>query len=178
MNTASLDSMVTRCNNVGVNIYVDLVINHMSGQSSGTGTAGSSYNGDHNTGLSYPGVPYGSNDFHSYCDINNYQDANEVRYCSLVGLNDLDGASDYVRGKIADYINDLVGRGVTGFRIDAAKHMYPDDIVGTISRVNNNFKGGKPTFFLEVIDKGGEPITSGEYAYNYNIGRVTEFKAW
>ena len=29
------------------------------------------------------------------------------------------------------------------------------------------------SFFKEVIDQGGEPITAGEYA---GIGRVTEFK--
>lgn len=180
-NSAQFDAMVSKCNAAGVNVYVDLVINHMTGQGKGTGTAGDSYNGDHNdavNGLQYPGVPYGPNDFHQpYCDITNYQDPDNVRYCALSGLNDLNGGSTYVQGKILDYINDLVSRGVTGFRIDAAKHMYPNDIVNTISRVNNNLWGGKPTFYLEVIDKGGEPITSGEYA-GYDIGRVTEFKAW
>ena len=46
----------------------------------------------------------------------------------MVSLNDLNGGSDYVRGKIADYINDLVNIGVKGFRVDASKHMWPGDL--------------------------------------------------
>ena len=40
----------------------------------------------------YPGVPYGPGDFHQpYCDVNNYQDPNNVRNCYLASLNDLNG---------------------------------------------------------------------------------------
>lgn len=47
--------MVERCNKVGVRIYVDAVINHMSA-TSGKGTAGS----DSNPGSRlYPGAGYG-----------------------------------------------------------------------------------------------------------------------
>ena len=43
---------------------------------SGTGTGGSSFNGNN---LEYPGVPFGYNDFHQpYCEINNYQNPDEV----------------------------------------------------------------------------------------------------
>ena len=89
-------------------------------------TKGSGYNGG---SLDYPGVPFGYNDFHQpYCEINNYQDPQEVRNCYLVSLNDLNGGTDYVRGKIADYINDLINIGVKGFRVDASKHMWPGDL--------------------------------------------------
>ena len=71
-------------------------------------------------------MPFGSNDFHQpYCEIYDYQNPEEVRNCYLVGLNDLDGGSDYVRQKVADYINDLISIGVKGFRVDASKHMWP-----------------------------------------------------
>ena len=39
---------------------MDAIINHMTGGGSGTGSDGSSYNGD---SLSFPSVPFGSNDF-------------------------------------------------------------------------------------------------------------------
>jgi alpha-amylase len=52
----------------------------------GVGTSGSS--ADHD-GMNYPAVPYGSGDFHSPCEVNNYQDADNVRNCELVGLRDL-----------------------------------------------------------------------------------------
>ena len=87
---------------------------------------GSGYNGGN---LDYPGVPFGGGDFHQpYCEINNYQNVDEVRNCYLVTLNDLDGGKDYVRGKIADYFNDLMSIGVSGFRVDASKHMWPGDL--------------------------------------------------
>ena len=79
--------------------------------------------------MDYPGVPFGGGDFHQpYCEINNYQNVDEVRNCYLVTLNDLDGGKDYVRGKIADYFNDLMNIGVSGFRVDASKHMWPGDL--------------------------------------------------
>merc|ERR1712198_210196 len=81
---------------------------------SGQGTGGSGFNGG---SQDYPGVPFSSLDFHQpYCEINNYGNADEVRNCYLVGLNDLDGGKDYVRQKIADYFNDLINIGVKVFK--------------------------------------------------------------
>lgn len=49
---AEFIDMVQRCNAVGVNIYVDAIINHMSGNAGNVGGAGSAYNSDQR---SYPG---------------------------------------------------------------------------------------------------------------------------
>lgn len=69
-------------------IYVDVVFNHMTGDSSyATGTGGSSAEPGNKY---YPSVPFTSEHFHSTCTINNYNDANNVRNCELVGLKDLD----------------------------------------------------------------------------------------
>lgn len=57
------------------------------------------------------------------------------RNCRLVGLLDLNTGKDYVRGEIAGYLNHLVDLGVAGFRVDAAKHMWPDDIKAILGRV-------------------------------------------
>jgi alpha-amylase len=78
-------SMIKRCNDVGVRIYVDTIINHMTGGFSGTGTDGNSFDG--NT-RQFPGVPYGPNDFNTYPNecpnpsgsIGNYQNPIEVIY--------------------------------------------------------------------------------------------------
>lgn len=94
--------------------------------SRGQGWGGSTFDGGRQD---YPGVPFSSWDFHQpKCTIGNYQDPYEVRNCYLLGLNDLDGGKDYVRQKLADMMNDLVDIGVKGFRIDAAKHMWPSDL--------------------------------------------------
>ena len=77
-------------------------------------------------------MPFGYNDFHQpYCEIYDYNNPEEVRNCYLVSLNDLNGGTDYVRQKIADYINDLISIGVKGFRVDASKHMWPGNAMDT-----------------------------------------------
>ncbi|XP_071485033.1 alpha-amylase-like [Diadema antillarum] len=180
---AEFRDMVRRCNNAGVRIYVDAVINHMGASATGYGTSGSYYDCGN---FDFPGVPFSSLDFNvpqgkcsSYNGgINNYQDVDEVRNCNLVGLTDLDAGKDYVRGKIAGYLNELIDIGVAGFRVDACKHMWPGDlgaIFGMVSNLNTEFfpSGSRPFVIQEVIDQGGEPITASEYT---PYGRVTEFK--
>ncbi len=144
----------------------------------GSGSAGSSFS-------DYDFPEFSRNDFNvpnGKCNtasgnIENYGDANQVRNCNLLDLNDFDLSLDYVRGKVKDYMNYLIDIGVAGFRVDAAKHMWPGDL-GIVYGLNNlNTKwfavGSRPFIFQEVIDQGGEPITAGEYV---GLGRVTEFK--
>ncbi|MBU2870012.1 alpha-amylase family protein [Colwellia sp. E2M01] len=159
-NRAQFIDMVNRCNAVGVEIYVDAVLNHMAA-GSGIGTAGSTY-GNKN----FPN--YSPQDFHNTCAVNDYNNRWEVQNCELVGLTDLNTSATYVQETLAGYLNDLQNIGVTGFRLDASKHMALGDIQGILSKVN-----GSPLIFQEVIDQGGEAITAGEYQ---GAGLVTEFK--
>jgi len=46
-------------------IYVDVVVNHMTGGGSGVGSNNSSFDGEVQ---SYPGVPYSYVDFHGHAD--------------------------------------------------------------------------------------------------------------
>lgn len=57
------------------------------GASNAQGTGGSYADPDSKY---YPAVPFTSEHFHDTCEINNYNDANNVRNCELVGLKDLD----------------------------------------------------------------------------------------
>jgi alpha-amylase len=182
---AEFQDMVTRCRNQGVDIYVDAVINHMSA-GSGTGINGTNY-----TKYSYP--IYSFRDFHAdpanspeYCarDISGSDYGsntnNAVRRCELVSLSDLNTTASYVRGKIAEYLTGLVNLGVKGFRIDAAKHMNPEDIDAIINQVNNSADAAgrpRPYVFQEVIDKGGEAVKASDY-FNVAGGTadVHEFK--
>ena len=106
--------MIDRCNKANVRIYVDAVINHMTGDSANPiGTGGSTANPSN---LSYPAVPYTYEDFHEPCELKNYNDANNVRNCELVGLHDLDQSKEGVRNKIIKFLNRAVDLGVAGFR--------------------------------------------------------------
>jgi alpha-amylase len=162
-NRADFISMVQRCKAAGVDIYVDAVINHMA-SGSGTGVAGSSYGN-----RQYP--IYSSADFHNSCTINGSDYGNDrwrVQNCELVGLPDLNTSASYVQNSLAAYLNDMLAIGVTGFRIDAAKHMASSDIAGIKAKLTR-----APLIYQEVIDQGGEVIGASEYTGN---GMVTEFK--
>ncbi|MDH6462260.1 alpha-amylase [Micromonospora sp. A200] len=165
---AQFQSMVNTCHAAGVKVIVDAVINHMSGQDTpGTGWAGSSY-----SHYDYPGS-YQTQDFH-HCgrnggdDIANYNDRYEVQNCELVNLSDLKTESDYVRSKIAAYLNDLLALGVDGFRLDASKHMPAADIAAIKGKLSRS-----AYLVQEVIYGAGEPIGPGEYTGN---GDVHEFR--
>lgn len=126
---AQFAAMVSACHAAGVRVYADAVLNHMTGQGA------TSYGGVSFSKYDYPGL-YSGNDFHHYpadCpesdnQIHNYDNAAEVQHCELESLSDLRTESDYVRGKLAGYLNDLLSLGVDGFRLDAAKHIGPTDI--------------------------------------------------
>ncbi|XP_026735020.1 alpha-amylase 2-like isoform X2 [Trichoplusia ni] len=168
-------NMTTRCNRVGVRIYVDVVFNHMTGDhEANAGTAGSTANF---STFSYPAVPYKKKHFHHpVCDINNYDNATEVRDCQLVGLKDLNQTMPLVRQKIVEYLNKLINLGVAGFRVDAAKHMWPEDLKPIYDSLNNlNIQHGfdqnaRPYIYQEVAHGGA--VKPSDYK---DIGDVTEF---
>jgi len=54
-----------------------------------------------------------------------------------VSLLDLKLGSEKVRGKIVSYLNRLIDIGVAGFRVDAAKHMWPGDMQIIYDRLND-----------------------------------------
>lgn len=177
--SAEFQAMLDACNAVGVDIVADMVINHMANWAdSGVGTAGNSYSA---VTLSYPGVPYTIANFHQNGDgtgaFGNCRiqpgdytsNAWRVRNCSLENMPDLKTEEAATRQIIANYMNTLLGMGVKGFRIDGAKHMLPEDLTAIRALLTD------PSVFIfaEVIDNGGEPITSAQYT---GIGYVTEFK--
>jgi alpha-amylase len=120
-NEAEFAEMVQRCGNAGVRIYVDIVVNHMGAPqptSPAIGTAGSQADP---LARDFPAVPYNRSDFHQSCQIQNYQNATEVRDCELSSLPDLDQSRLDVREKIVNFMNHLIDLGVAGFRMDACK---------------------------------------------------------
>ncbi|WP_079155436.1 alpha-amylase [Streptomyces ambofaciens] len=160
---AAFKNMVDTCHAAGVKVVADAVVNHMSA-GSGTGTGGSSYGK-----YDYPGL-YSSYDLDDCrSQIGNYQDRYNVQHCELVGLADLDTGEDYVRGRIAGYLNDLLSLGVDGFRIDAAKHIPAADLAAVKSRLSNPGVYWKH----EVIFGAGEAVQPGEYT---GSGDVQEFR--
>ncbi|MFC8509589.1 carbohydrate-binding module family 20 domain-containing protein [Streptomyces sp. NPDC057411] len=165
---AAFKSMVDTCHAAGVKVVADSVINHMAGPSDPnatyTGTGGSTY-----SKYNYPGVYSGADMDDCRATISNYQDKANVQNCELVNLADLDTGEEYVRGRIAAYLNDLLSLGVDGFRIDAAKHVPAADLAAIKSRLTNPSAYWKQ----EAIHGAGEAVSPSEYLGN---GDVQEFR--
>ncbi|KAF3318176.1 hypothetical protein TWF173_008911 [Orbilia oligospora] len=163
-----LRNMIKACRSVGVRVYADAVINHMTANgndiqnhrntdcSTYTGhnsTDGSPYFTSGNTYLinpysgtrpapEYPSVPYGPSDFHCDCALNSWTDGAIITNCWLVGLVDLRTEKPYVQDRIATYLADLLSIGFSGFRVDAAKHIGPTNTAQILARFKQKLGGG------------------------------------
>jgi alpha-amylase len=175
---AQFRSMVATCRRAGVKVLVDAVINHMTGQGN------ISYGGVSYTKYNYPDL-YSPNNFHSYpadCpipppagsgrregDITDFNDYTQVFKCELVGLSDLRTETNYVRNTLAAYLNKLISYGVSGFRVDAAKHIGQTDLAAIESRLHNTVDGARPYLALEVSP--GSPGRISAFAFQ-NVGNL------
>lgn len=174
---AEFVNLVQRCQAVGVGIYVDAVINHMTNfPSPGVGSAGTSY-----TKYNYPGI-YDASDFHIPCGITDYSVAAQVQDCELFSLPDLRTSSPKVRRTLSNYLIALARLGVAGFRVDAAKHIQQVDLDAIIDTLNATMVAeGRPIpyVFLEISAGSGEAIRQGDYlGVGFSTGGaadITEF---
>ena len=207
-NRRDLASLIQTCRKAGVRVYADAVVNHMTGggndvwESHRNGNGGGCalwgpktssggapfftgdfmYTKSNNTGeipaLEYPRAGYITTDFHCERSLNSWTDPFILNNGWLVGLSDLDTESDYVRERIAAYMTDLLSFGFSGFRIDAAKHIYPESLAAIIKKVAYNMGGSLPDDFityLEVIMGGEMNLLMCEDG-EYNFGRSFEDK--
>jgi alpha-amylase len=173
---AQFASMVSVCHAAGLKVYVDAVINHMTGsnQTSTTAYGGASFTNNY----SYPGAGYGPADFHNYpgdCpnsdnQIHNWSSQQDVQECQLVSLSDLRTESDHVRTRIAGYLNDLMSLGVDGFRVDAAKHINVSDITAIKAKLT-----AQPSYWSQEVMPGGTGSLSMQ-SYE-QTGGLLEFNA-
>ena len=173
--------MVATCRKAGVKVLVDAVINHTTGQGD-VSYGGVKYSKYHYRGL------YGPGDFHAYpgdCpiapgkdsgrregDITDFNDYRQVWNCELVGLEDLRTASPKVRRTLTAYLNKLIGYGVSGFRVDAAKHIPQADLTAIFSKLRRTLDGTRPYIALEVSP--GSPGRISPWAYQ-KVGNLLGF---
>ena len=171
---AQLQSMIDTCHAAGVRVYADIVVNQMAGDS-GTATDGSTWNA---ATLAYP--YFSANDFHAACDIqpadyNTAAGRTDVQTCRLVGLPDLNSESSYVRGQVVNYLDALLGLGIDGFRLDAAKHQAAASlqaIMNSVKSTHPKTNQGEAIWVTQEIVPDGEVIRSDYFP----IGTVNEFQ--
>lgn len=122
--------MITTCKASGVGIIADAVINHTTGfaNKDTLGVGGSKYDA---ANQSFPDAGYAKDDFHKSTEnISTYRKAEIVWTHRLVGLLDLDTSNPHVQKTLGEYFAYMLKLGVAGFRVDAAKHMSPQDVKG------------------------------------------------
>merc|ERR1712178_655805 len=91
----------------------------------------------------------------------------------LTGLTDLNTERDNVQERIAAYLTDMISIGFSGFRLDAAKHIKPDDLVGILSKFRRNVGGVLPGDFftwLEILLGGEADLLMCNAGSGYNFG--------
>jgi alpha-amylase len=170
-NEDQFKAMVKTCRGAGVHVIVDAVINHMTGQGS------LSYGGVTYERYNYPGL-YTQDNFHKFVSgacpsasggIEDFNNQQQVFKCELLGLADLRTDTTVVRDKLAAYLNKLIGYGVSGFRVDAAKHIGQEDLAAIYALLDRTADGTKPYWALEVF--GGGPGTLSPQAFT-SVGSV------
>ncbi len=173
-NTTDFKAMITALKNQGVEVYADIVFNHMANESA------------QRSDLNYPGSTVlaayaadpetanntlfgdvsdnflGAGDFHPAGCITDWSNPGHVQYWRLCGGNGDTGLPDlepnnWVVSQQKAYLTKLKEFGVTGFRVDAAKHMSNYHINAVF---DNDIKNGV-NVFGEVITTGG--AGSNEY---------------
>ena len=203
--------MINTCRSKKVRVYADAVINHMAGNGNDmyadhrnnvngycnhwgpkAGSAGSPwwttgwqyqnniYTGKR-PGLEFPSVPYTASDFHCEKALNSWNDGDLLNFGWLSGLTDLNTEKAYVQQRIADYITDLLSMGVSGIRIDAAKHINPYQLSQIFKKLKDNLGGGELpddfTAYLEVLFGGEkELLMCGNGFYSFGENFVNKMK--
>jgi alpha-amylase len=176
-NEQQFKNMVSTCRAAGVKVIVDAVINHMTGQGH------KSYGGVEYTHFSYP--DYGYANFHhpgtgpNDCDsadggVDDYNDYRQLTRCELLGLADLRTEDPATEATIARYLNKLISYGVSGFRVDAAKHIGIEDMRSIERLLHRTADGTRPYIASEVFP--GSPGEGSQYAYT-QVGSVLGFDA-
>ena len=125
----------------------------------------------------FPAAAIGPLDFHCERALNSWNDPLDLNAGWLTGLTDLNTERDHVQERIAAYLTDLVSIGMSGFRIDAAKHIKPDDLAAILKKFKRNMGGALPKDFitwLEVLLGGESDLLMCDADSGYNYGAYLE----
>ena len=173
-----LKNMINRCRSNGIRIYSEVVINHMctdgndmyenhinndcSSWGKKTGSSGSPFwtgkglnKNNMYTGLKpvheFPAVPYFASDFHCKPKDPDYLSINGSNFIWIANLVDLNTEKEYVQQRISDFLTELMSIGISGFSINAALYVSPDNYISIFKKLKNNLGGNFPYDFFAYL---------------------------
>jgi hypothetical protein len=169
--------MVKTCKDVGVDIVVDVVLNH-NAYVDKSGPDGFGTDKPWSTkafAQNLPDANYTAEHYHdSICNENigaNW-DREFNRYnCRAVTLTDLKTSHPFVRSSIANYLNRLMDIGVAGFRTDLAVCVPVEDWRAIFAQVKRNYKGEVPYLGQEAYDFPSQNF-GRDYRSYPSLGRI------
>ena len=117
---AELQALCSEAENYGIKVVVDVVANHLTG--------------DHaNIQNDLKDGQY----WHPEFDVSDWGDRYQITM-GKIGMADLNTGHSYVQNVVYNYLQDLKGIGVDGFRFDAAKHIgLPSEGDGFWAKISN-----------------------------------------
>jgi alpha-amylase len=138
-----LTLLVKKVHEAGLQIYADMVLNHMCGNN-----------------FNYP--QFKTEHFHHIGGITNWQDQAQLENGSLFGLEDLAQESPHVRGELWNFMVKTNNMGFDGYRWDAAKHVprwfWKDHIVNNVNAWGKYNFGevfdGNIEYLLQYVETG------------------------
>jgi alpha-amylase len=136
--------LVQKTHAAGLQIYADMVLNHMCP----------------NRNFTYP--RFQTEHFHRFGGINNWDDQWQLENGSLFGLEDLSQESPYVRGELWEFLVKTNNMGFDGYRWDAAKHVprwfWKDHVVNNVNAWGKYNFGevydGSIDYLLQYVETG------------------------
>jgi alpha-amylase len=142
--TEELAELVRNTHAAGLQIYADMVLNHMCP----------------NRNFTYP--RFQPEHFHRFGGINNWNDQWQLENGALFGLEDLSQESPYVRGELWEFLVKTNNMGFDGYRWDAAKHVprwfWKDHIVNNVNAWGKYNVGevydGNVAYLLQYVETG------------------------
>ena len=89
----------------------------------------------------FPGAGLGPEDFHCERSLGSWSDLFILNNGWLVGLIDIDTSKDNVRERQAAYLVEMLSLGISGIRVDAAKHISPEDLTAVFQKTQQKMGG-------------------------------------
>jgi alpha-amylase len=129
----------------------------------------------------FPGAAIGPKHFHCTRLVSpNSSSLFELNNGWISFLTDLDTSQDYVRERQAAYLVELLSLGVSGFNINYANYMSPEDLAELLAKVRAKMGGQLPEDFIAWLDiipgKSNADLWSKTEGYSTHIDELLNQK--